>query len=483
MSETRVPNSFVARLKEAWRDLSSTARAAVGGARLPHPDLSDDDLEPLRARMRDCLEGKGGEASARQRAVELGRLYLDLSETGRKRFMSLIATDFDFDRAAAEKAAAAALAAWKNGAQAARAKAEIALKRSLEAPRARLLQQFSALPEGVKFLVDRRAELLDWSREMPELAALEADLKDLLVAWFDLGFLELRRITWESPAALLEKLAEYEAVHAVRDWNDIKNRLDGDRRYFAFFHPRMKLEPLIFVEVALVKGLAGDVQALLDETAPLGDPRAADTAIFYSITNAQRGLAGISFGGFLIKRVVAELQGEFPNLKTFATLSPVPGFRKWLDRQFAEGAKGLLTRDERGGLGAALKGDVDSPVAKGDLKRVLADDAWAANKNLAKAMEAPLARACAVYLTKAKRNGGHALDPVAHFHLSNGARLERINWRADLSPKGLRQSAGLMVNYLYSLAEIEANHEAYATDGTIATSSSVRGLLKAAATK
>jgi malonyl-CoA decarboxylase len=483
MSETRAGNSFVARLKEAWRDLSSTARAAVGGARPPHPDLSDDDLEPLRARMRDCLEGKGGEASARQRAVDLGRLYLGLSQTGRKRFMGLIATEFDFDRAAAEKAATAALNAWKGGTPAARAKAEIALKRALETPRARLLQQFSALPEGVKFLVDRRAELLDWSHDAPELAGLESDLKDLLIAWFDLGFLELRRITWESPAALLEKLAEYEAVHAVRDWNDIKNRLDSDRRYFAFFHPRMKLEPLIFVEVALVKGLAGDVQALLDENAPLGDPRAADTAIFYSITNAQRGLAGISFGGFLIKRVVAELQGEFPNLKTFATLSPIPGFRKWLDRRFAEGARGLITREERVVLAGALKGDADSPVAKGDLKRVIAADGWIANADLAKALEAPLTRACAAYLAGAKRPDGRALDPVAHFHLSNGARLERINWCADLSPKGVRQSAGMMVNYLYSLAEIESNHEAYATDGTIAMASGVRALAKDRATK
>ncbi|MCA3245795.1 MAG: malonyl-CoA decarboxylase family protein [Azospirillum sp.] len=478
MTDTRAGSKFVARLKEAWRDLSTSARAAVGAAKPPHPDLPDADLPALRARMRDCLEGKGGEASARQRAVELGSLYLGLSTVGRKRFLGALARDFDIDRAAAARAAEAALGAWKSDDAKKRVAAEAALKSALDAPRAKLLQQFTALPEGVKFLVDRRAELLEWSREDAALAALEADLKDLLVAWFDLGFLELRRITWESPAALLEKLAAYEAVHAVRDWADLKNRLDSDRRYFAFFHPRMKLEPLIFVEVALVSGLAGDVQSLLDDKAPVGDPGAADTAIFYSISNAQKGLAGISFGGFLIKRVVATLQSEFPNLKTFATLSPVPGFRAWLDRRFAEGARGLLTREERATLAAAIKGEAGWLAGKGDLKRCLADDAWAANPALAAALEAPLTRLCASYLMGAKRADGRAADPVAHFHLSNGARLERINWRADMSGKGLRQSAGMMVNYLYRLADIEANHEAYAADGAVTAASAVRALAK-----
>jgi malonyl-CoA decarboxylase len=478
MADTRAGSKFVARLKEAWRDLSSSARAAVGATKHPHPDLDDDDLEGLRARMRDCLDGKGGEASARQRAVELGRLYLGLSIVGRKRFLGAVAREFDIDRGVAARAAETALAAWKGADEKKRVAAEAALKAALEAPRAKLLQQFTALPEGVKFLVDRRAELLDWAREDPALAALEVDLKDLLVAWFDLGFLELQRITWESPAALLEKLAEYEAVHAVRDWADLKNRLDSDRRYFAFFHPRMKLEPLIFVEVALVSGLAGNVQSLLDDKAPVGDPGTADTAIFYSITNAQKGLAGISFGGFLIKRVVATLQAEFPNLKTFATLSPVPGFRAWLDRRFAEGARGMLTREERGKLAAAIKGEMGWLAGKGDLKRSLADDLWAAKPELAAALEAPLTRLCAAYLLGAKRKDGRAADPVAHFHLSNGARLERINWRADLSPKGLKQSAGIMVNYLYRLPHIEANHEAYAAEGAVAASSAVRALAK-----
>ena len=214
-----------------------------------------------------------------------------------------------------------------------RAAAERALRAALEPPRITLLRQFNALPEGVKFLVDRRAELIDLGQRDPVLHGLEEDLKRLLANWFDIGFLELKRITWESPAALLEKLMAYEAVHEIRGWTDLKNRLEADRRCFAFFHPRMPDEPLIFVEVALVSGMAGDIHALLDEAAPIGDPHSADTAIFYSISNCQRGLAGISFGDFLIKRVVDALATELPRLKVFATLSPVPGFRAWLEQQ------------------------------------------------------------------------------------------------------------------------------------------------------
>jgi malonyl-CoA decarboxylase len=479
MTDVRSPQHFVARLKQAWRGLSIGAMAAVGAPRAASPDLADADLPPLRARLLDCVVGRGGEASARARAAELGRLYLGLSVAGRKRFMLLIATEFDIDRTAAIETAARAISAWQGSDAKSVRKAEAALRSALDPPRARLLAQFTAMDEGMKFLVDRRAELAQWAKENPAYGALAGDLHELFSAWFDLGFLELRRITWESPAALLERLAAYEAVHAVRDWADLKNRLDSDRRYFAFFHPRMPLEPLIFVEVALVKGLAGNVHDLLDDKAPLGDPRAADTAIFYSITNAQRGLAGISFGGFLIKRVVETLQAEFRNLKTFATLSPIPGFRGWLDARLAEGMPRLLLADERKALAAALAepGKKPGPVSKGTLKRVLADAKWVEQPALRAALEGPLARACARYLLEAKRADGNALDPVAHFHLSNGARIERLNWCADCSSKGLEQSTGIMVNYLYRLSDIEANHEAYASEGAVAVASSVRGLL------
>jgi malonyl-CoA decarboxylase len=306
----------------------------------------------------------------------------------------------------------------------------------------------------------------------PALLSLEEDLKQLLAGWFDIGFLELKRITWDSPAALLEKLSLYEAVHAVRSWNDLKNRLDSDRRCFAFFHPRMQGEPLIFVEVALVSGLASNVHHLLDEAAPLGDPRTADTAIFYSISNAQRGLAGISFGGFLIKRVVDQLSAEFPRVKTFATLSPIPGFRAWLDEQFAKGIPGVLTSGERTALGSAVQGS----ASKGTIKQLLGTD-WHKDEAISAALEAPLLRLCAHYLCEAKRDNGAALDPVAHFHLSNGARIERLNWLGDMSDKGLKQSAGIMVNYLYRQGDIEENHEAYVGERTVVASSAITGLL------
>lgn len=479
MSEARTGQRIVARLKEAWRGLSTSARAVVGAPRAENPDLPDDEFPALRTRIADCLEGRGGETRARARAAELGQLYLGLSTEGRKRFMRLLAAETEIDRTAAAAAARAAISAWEGGEAKSIAKAERALRRSIDSPRGRLLAQFTALSDGVKFLIDRRAELLDWSREDPVFASIAEELRELFVAWFDLGFLELERITWESPAILLERLAAYEAVHAVRDWADLKNRLDGDRRFFAFFHPRMPLEPLIFVEVALVNGLADNVQALLDEKAPLGDPAAADTAIFYSISNAQRGLAGISFGGFLIKRVAQTLGAEYPNIRTFATLSPIPGFRSWLEARISEGMPKLLLAGERKALTAALaaRGGKSVAASKGELKRALASGAWLDDPVLSDAMKAPLSRLCVRYLVEAKRPDGRALDPVAHFHLSNGARVERLNWRADTSTKGIRQSAGLMVNYLYRLVDIEANHEAYAADGKVAASSAIKSLL------
>jgi malonyl-CoA decarboxylase len=253
----------------------------------------------------------------------------------------------------------------------------------------------------------------------------------------------------------------------------LKNRLDSDRRLYAFFHPRMPDEPLIFVEVALVRGMAGNVQELLDEHAPVEDPHKANTAIFYSINNAQKGLVGISFGNFLIKRVVDHLAAEHPRLRTFATLSPIPGFRAWLEKRLAEeGEEQLLTAGERKAI-AALPG----PAAAAGLKGLIGTPRWYDDEAIAGALKTPLMRFCARYLLTEQRNG-RAIDPVAHFHLSNGARVERINWLGDLSPKGLQQSAGLMVNYLYRLADIEENHEIYSGDGRVSASSATRSLLK-----
>jgi malonyl-CoA decarboxylase len=392
-------------------------------------------------------------------------------------------------RAAWEKVAAATGVAE-------RAAAKARLRRALEPPRMRLLTQFTAIPDGVKFVVDLRAELLARMAGEPMLKALEADCRTLLAAWFDVGFLELRRIDWAPPAALLEKLVQYEAVHRIRTWRDLKHRLDSDRRCYAFFHPRMPEEPLIFVEVALVQGMADNVQRLLDEKAPLLDPREADTAIFYSINNCQRGLDGISFGNFLIKRVVGLLSAEFANLKTFATLSPIPGLRRWMEERIAEGDPALLTEEEAAALAATAPAMLALPAPAADglavapprraetpvqvLARLLARRSAAREEAVAKLLDPILLRACARYLLAEPPRGRpkRARDPVAHFHLANGARGERLNPRGDLSEKGWRESAGMMVNYRYDPARIEDYHEDYAGEGRRATSSAVRKLAK-----
>jgi malonyl-CoA decarboxylase len=264
----------------------------------------------------------------------------------------------------------------------------------------------------------------------------------------------MRRITWDAPASLLERLARYEAVHEIRSWSDLKNRLDVDRRCFAFFHPAMPGEPLIFVEVALTDRLSGEMPTLLDSRAPAGDPAQATHAIFYSISNCQRGLEGISFGNALLKRVVQALSDEFRGLRTFATLSPLPNFRRWVESR--------------------------SPAEKPDetaLRAIFYGRRWARDDQLATSLRGPLTELCAHYLLEAKRGNGKALDPVAHFHLSNGARLERINWLADTSPTRMRESAGMMVNYVYRLDRIDDNAQSYADQGRISAAPAVAALL------
>jgi malonyl-CoA decarboxylase len=462
----------LANLRSAWREIALSARGVLSGA--PRPDLPEDDVVRLRQQMLSCLDGRGGEVTARARAAELGRTYLALNQGGRERFLRLLASEFDTDHDAVDRCCAALADAT---ATAERIAAERALRAALLPPRVTLLRQFNALPEGVKFLVDRRAELIAIANGDPVLRGLADDLRDVLANWFDIGFLELQRITWDAPASLLEKLMAYEAVHEIRGWTDLKNRLEADRRCFAFFHPRMPDEPLIFVEVALVAGIAGNIETLLDETAPMGNPQTADTAIFYSISNCQRGLVGISFGDFLIKRVVDALAAELPRLKTFATLSPLPAFRAWLA---AEAERGPLLLPNEAKAVEAVSAGMDLAGADDALLRLLDRPEWVDDLRIAAALREPLLRLAARYLLHARTPSGRALDPVAHFHLSNGARVEQLDWLGDRSPKGLQQSAGLMVNYLYRLGDIEANHEAYRDEGRVAASSTVRGLARVA---
>jgi malonyl-CoA decarboxylase len=458
VAATGLLDRAIRRITTVWRDMASS----VAG----EPD------EPLEAQMRACLGGRGGEISARNRSAKLAQTYQAMDAAGRTHFLRTLA-GFDSD---ADAVARAYADVQKAADPADRAVATAELRQALEPPRLKLLTQFTSIPDGRKFLVDMRAFLLTVRKDDRLLAALEADLRGLLSAWFDIGFLELARIDWNSPATLLEKLVDYEAVHAIRSWRDLKNRLDSDRRCYAFFHPRMPGEPLIFVEVALVKGLSGSVQSLLDEKAPVQDPREADTAIFYSISNCQQGLSGISFGNFLIKRVVDVLSAEFRNLRTFATLSPIPGFRRWLDERLAADARELLSPDEAASLGSALPAETGAA----SLAAILARRGWWREVGLRKTAEPVLVRLCARYLLaeSVPANKRRARDPVAHFHLSNGARVERINMLGDTSEKGAKEGATLMVNYLYDPARIEEWHEDYAGEGKRNASTTVRKLAR-----
>jgi len=423
----------------------------------------------LHRLMAESVEAKGGEVSARIRAEELGIVYRRLSKTGRVRFLRKLARDFNFENDALIPNLTR-LKTARNESE--RMDAIQAVRESLISPRMQILSQFNTFQDGFKFLVDMRADLLALSVNDAYLKGLEADLKYLLKSWFDVGLLDLEEINWNSPASLLEKLIVYEAVHTISSWSDLKNRLDSDRRCFAFFHYKMPNEPLIFIEVALTKGMVESVQLLLDERSPVGNPRETDTAIFYSISNAQKGLAGINLGNFLIKQVVAKLSSELKNIKTFATLSPVPGFRKWLDPLLEKGNESLLAPTD---VSAVNRLSPEKNAARSLL--ALLHGPWHKDETASEVLKGPLMSLAARYLLlekKAKR----ALDPVANFHISNGARLERINWLADTSSKGMQESAGIMVNYLYTLSHIEENHEAYATEGKIAFSKQVGAWLR-----
>lgn len=345
--------------------------------------------------------------------------------------------------------------------------AEVRYRRATVSPRRRLLQRFSAFPEGIRFLVDLRADMLPYLKADKRLQALDVEMEYMFSTWFDVGFLDLRRISWDSPASLIEKLIKYEAVHDIKSWADVKNRLDSDRRCYGFFHPRMPDEPLIFVEVALMDEMAAGITPLLDESAAPADLARATTAIFYSISNTQAGLRGVSFGDSLIKRVVETLCVEFPRLKHFATLSPIPGFRQWLGKN-AGAMLEALDEKERTLLGRAV--GFEPPTAQHFL--TAADTAATLDEK--SPVRRMLLHCAAHYLGKALEDG-KPLDPVARFHLGNGARIERLNWMGDPSPKGLKQSCGLMVNYLYDLKRLD-KHRALLSQGKIPVSGGIEGL-------
>ena len=347
------------------------------------------------------------------------------------------------------------------------AAAEVQYRRATVSPRRRLLQRFSVLPEGIRFLVDMRAEMLPYLKADRRLQALDVEMEYMFSTWFDVGFLELRRISWDSPASLVEKLIKYEAVHDIRSWADVKNRLDSDRRCYGFFHPRLPEEPLIFVEVALIDRLADSIPPLLDELADATDLSKATTAIFYSISNTQNGLRGVSFGDSLIKRVVETLSAEFPKLRTFATLSPIPGLRTWL-AQNADRLLALTPEKERAELGQAM--GLEAANAQLLLQ--------ALEKVQLLESKSPIKRwllQCGAHYLGRELIDGKPRDPVARFHLGNGARVERLNWMGDPSPKGLNQSYGLMVNYLYDLKRLD-RHRVQLSQGKIPVSADIEDM-------
>ena len=450
-------------MSASWFDrlLSSIADRGRAWVKIP---TGVPPLEQALQLSRSLISERGeasGAALARALLESLGLL----GEADRLTYYRHLATDFAPDPAPLRLAAEAYLAAPSPA-------AAMVLGDAAEPPRQELLRRINMAPGGTGVLVRMRENLLPLLRDHPDLTPLDADLRHLLGSWFNRGFLELKRIDWHrTPAAILEKLIRYEAVHEIKGWPDLRRRLAPDRRCFAFFHPALADEPLIFVEVALVNGLSQAVQPLLEqgETAP---PKAPDTAIFYSISNCQKGLRGISFGNFLIKQVVEDLKAETPSLVQFATLSPVPGFRRWLEARFDAGAKHLLTAEER----VAIAALADTKGAKGAFRRLLGAPAWHEDATTEAALRAPLLRLAAEYLT-ASNEGKGPTDPVARFHLGNGARLERVNWLANIAPRGFKESYGIMVNYLYDLDRIEANHEAFVRHGTVAHSDAVAALV------
>jgi len=412
------------------------------------PSDEKPDADGLVELCEALLSGRG-EASGTAMAREVLDHYQDLDTGGRLTFFQALVRDFGPDRKKLEKA----IESWRAAPD---ADDTSELHFASEPRRQELIRRLNRAPNGTSDLVDMRADLLTLMNGHKDLASLDRDVVHLLSSWFNRGFLVLRRIDWSTPANILEQIIRYEAVHEIRDWDDLRRRIDPvDRRCYAFFHPALVDAPLIFVEVALTETIPSAIAPLLAvDRQPVPTDRAR-TAVFYSISNTQRGLGGISFGNFLIKQVVEELRRELPKLDTFVTLSPVPGFMPWL-KQTSD-----VTEEDR------------------EILKHLDEPNWYENAATTALLRGVIEPFAAYYFLKARTPKGRLIDPVARFHLGNGARLERINWLGDLSPKGLRESAGVMVNYLYRLEDIEKNHEAYANDDEVVASSAVKRLLKA----
>jgi malonyl-CoA decarboxylase len=422
-----------------------------GRSLLRRADPADgkEDASGLVELCEALLSGRG-EATGTAMAREVLDRYHELDDSEQRTFFEALARNFGPDK----DKLAEAIRVWQaqpgdgNGSN---------LHFASEPRRQELIRRLNRAPGGTGDLVAMRSDLLTHMDGRKDLAALDRDVVHLLSSWFNRGFLVLRRIDWSTPANILEQIIRYEAVHEIRDWDDLRRRIDpADRRCYAFFHPALADAPLIFVEVALTETIPGAIAPLLAVNRQGVPTERARTAVFYSISNTQRGLGGISFGNFLIKQVVEELRRELPKLDTFVTLSPVPGFVQWLKEA----------------------GDVPLSDEEREVLKQLDEPNWFENEGVTAPLRAVIEPLAAHYFLKGRTPKGRVIDSVARFHLGNGARLERINWLGDLSPKGLRESAGIMVNYLYRLEDIEKNHEIYANDGEVVASSAVKKLLK-----
>jgi len=418
---------------------ASFLRRLIGGGR----GGMDGALQHLFG-LCDVLLAVSGEYASTALAREALEAFKGLDERGREQFFDALARDYS-PSPEAVGLSAAAYQADPSPDNLAR------LQHSVEPLRRELFRRLNMAPGGTAGLIEMRRLLLKDLNDKPQWRVIDADLLHLLREWFNRGFLGLDRIDWRTSALVLEKLIQYEAVHAIQGWRDLHRRLEADRRCFAFFHPQLPDEPIIFIEVALTRSMSAHIQPLLDIGAPV-TPANVDCAMFYSITNCQEGLRGISFGNLLIKQVAEELRREFPHMRRFATLSPIPGFRRWLDRKRAERPKEL------------------APLA------TLEQPDWHLGE-VSDALQRTLLRLCAYYLLHAKQ-ADEPLDPVARFHLANGAALERLNWMGDISQAGMARSAGLMVNYVYWLNELERNHERYFREHAIAASPAVEKLAR-----
>lgn len=436
MIATQFFNDFLQRITDVGRSLLE-----------PSPD---------KGMIAEChaLLSERGEARGVARARDFLDRYAALSVEERLEFFTAMLAELGPDRDALDKA----IEAYLNGHGEAEARA---LGYAAESRSQELIRRLNRAPAGTRDLVAMRRHLLNAMQDEPRLAILDDDFSRLFASWFNRGFLELRHIDWSTSADILEKIILHEAVHAIQDWDDLQRRVGApDRRLYAFFHPALPRDPLIFVEVALTMETPGEIAPILSKDRQPISAETARTAVFYSISNCEEGLRGVSFGNFLIKQVVEELRREFENLKTFVTLSPVPGFRRWARAQLA---------DENGSLGDGQRGllmELEAAKEAG-LAPLLAE------------REAPLAAVAARYLVEAKSARGAPADPVARFHLGNGARLEDIHPGGDASKRGLDGSYGVMVNYLYDLKEIEERHEAFAQSGEVAHSPAVGKLLRA----